>query len=116
MHERKALLAARAEAFVALPGGYGTMDEFIEVVTWAQLKIHAKPCVLVNLQVNGGGFYDALLTFLDHTVCEGFIQPENRGLVQVAADPEEALAIVERVWRERAEVPEHDRRLDAVVR
>jgi uncharacterized protein (TIGR00730 family) len=115
MHERKAMLAARADAFIALPGGYGTMDEFLEIVTWAQLKIHAKPCVLVNLQVKGSGFYDALLAFFDHTVREGFIQPENRGLVQVAADPEQALAIVERAWRERAEVPEHDHRLDAVV-
>lgn len=112
MHERKAMLAARADAFVALPGGYGTMDEFIEVVTWAQLRIHAKPCVLVNL----GGFYDGLLAFLDHTVREGFIQPENRGLVQVARDPEDALRLVEQTWREREEVPAHDPRLDAVVR
>jgi uncharacterized protein (TIGR00730 family) len=111
MHERKAMLAARADAFVALPGGYGTLDEFIEVVTWAQLRIHAKPCVLVNV----GGFYDGLLQFLDRTVREGFIQPENRGLVQVAGNPAEALAIVERIWRSHAEVPEHDRRLDAVV-
>lgn len=112
MHERKALMAGRADAFVALPGGYGTMDEFIEIVTWAQLRIHAKPCVLVNVN----GFFDGLLTFLDHTVREGFIQAENRGLVQVARDPEEALVVVERTWRERAEVPTHDRRLDAVVR
>lgn len=112
MHERKAMLAERADAFVALPGGYGTMDEFIEVVTWAQLRIHAKPCVLVNL----GGFYDGLLAFLDHTVREGFILPENRGLVQVARDPEDALRLVEQTWREREEVPPHDPRLDAVVR
>lgn len=111
MHERKAMLAARADAFVALPGGYGTMDEFIEVVTWAQLRIHAKPCVLVNL----GGFYDGLLAFLDHTVREGFIQSENRGLVQVARDPQDALRLVEQTWREREEVPPHDPRLDAVV-
>jgi hypothetical protein len=112
MHERKAMLAARADAFVALPGGYGTMDEFIEVVTWAQLRIHAKPCVLVNL----GGFYDGLLAFLDHTVREGFIQPENRGLVQAARDAEDALRLVEETWRERDEIPPHDARLDAVVR
>ncbi len=112
MHERKALLASRADAFVALPGGYGTMDEFIEMVTWAQLRIHAKPCVLVNLR----GFYDGLLRFLGHAVSEGFIVPENRGLVQVAPTPEAALALVEQTWRERAEIPDHDRRLDAVVK
>ena len=115
MHERKAMLAERADAFVALPGGYGTLDEFIEIVTWAQLRIHAKPCVLVNLPVEGGGFFDGLLAFFDHTVREGFIQPENRGLVQVARDPEEALRVVERTWAERAGVPAHDPRLDAVV-
>jgi len=112
MHERKAMLASRADAFLALPGGYGTMDEFIEVVTWAQLRIHAKPCVLINV----GGFYDGLLAFLDHTVGEGFIQPENRELVQVASDPEKALRLVEQTWCEREEVPPHDSRLDAVVR
>jgi hypothetical protein len=112
MHERKALLASRADAFVALPGGYGTLDEFIEVVTWAQLRIHSKPCVLVNV----GGFFDGLLRFLDHTVAEGFIVPENRGLVQVARNPEEALVLVEKTWRDQAEVPAHDARLDEVVR
>jgi uncharacterized protein (TIGR00730 family) len=112
MHERKALLASRADAFVALPGGYGTLDEFIEVVTWAQLRIHAKPCVLVNVD----GFFDGLLRFLDHTVAEGFIVPENRGLVQVARDPSEALLLVEKTWHVQAEVPAHDVRLDAVVR
>ncbi|HZZ39220.1 MAG TPA: TIGR00730 family Rossman fold protein [Acidobacteriaceae bacterium] len=111
MHERKAMLAERADAFVALPGGYGTLDEFIEIVTWAQLRIHQKPCVLVNVR----GFYDPLLAFFDHTVREGFIQPENRGLVQAARDPEEALTVVERTWAERAGVPAHDKRLDAVV-
>ena len=112
MHERKALLASRADAFVALPGGYGTLEEFIEIVTWAQLKIHAKPCVLVNV----GGFYDGLLAFLDHCVAQGMILAENRGLVQVARDAEEALGLVERTWQERAEVPAHDARLDEVTR
>lgn len=112
MHERKALLASKADAFVALPGGYGTLDEFIEIVTWAQLRIHAKPCVLVNLR----GFYDGLLAFVDHVVAEGFVQPENRDLIQVARDPAEALEIVERVWSTQAEVPAHDARLDAVVK
>jgi hypothetical protein len=116
MHERKALLASRADAFIALPGGYGTLDEFIEIVTWAQLKIHAKPCVLVNLSVNGGGFYDGLLRFLDRTVEEGMIQPENRNLIQVAADPDRALDLVEKSWRKRAEIPIHDPKLDEVIR
>jgi len=112
MHERKAMLAERADAFVALPGGYGTMDEFIEIVTWAKLRIHARPCVLVNLN----GFYDGLLGFFDDAVAEGFISPEDRGLTQVASDPAEALSVVERTWRERSEAPAHDLRLDEVVR
>ncbi|HKR28174.1 MAG TPA: TIGR00730 family Rossman fold protein [Acidobacteriaceae bacterium] len=112
MHERKAMLSSRADAFLALPGGYGTMDEFIEIVTWAQLRIHAKPCVLVNIN----GFWDGLLRFIDHTVREGFIVPENRGLVQVADNPESALLLVEKTWREREEIPAHDARLDEVVR
>jgi hypothetical protein len=111
MHERKALMAERADAFVALPGGYGTMDEFLEIVTWAQLRIHAKPCVLVNV----AGFYDGLLGFFDSAVTEGFIRAENRGLVQVAGTAEEALVMVERAWRVRAEVPVHDSRLDELV-
>ncbi|HEV2462624.1 MAG TPA: TIGR00730 family Rossman fold protein, partial [Acidobacteriaceae bacterium] len=82
MHERKALMAERADAFMALPGGYGTMDEFMEIVTWAQLGIHSKPCVLVNV----AGYYDALMRFLDVGVSEGFIRAENRALVQVAKD------------------------------
>jgi uncharacterized protein (TIGR00730 family) len=111
MHQRKAMLADRSDAFVALPGGYGTMDEFIEIVTCAQLRIHAKPCVLVNLD----GYYSGLLQFLDHGVAQGFIKPENRALIQVAADPAEALALVEQTWHARAEIPSHNHRLDAVV-
>jgi len=112
MHERKALMASRADAFVALPGGYGTMDEFIEIVTWAQLRIHAKPCVLVNV----GGYYDGLLAFLDKAVEQGFIKPENRGLVQVAQNAAEALELVEREWLAHAEIPAHDARLDELVK
>ncbi len=87
MHERKALMAERADAFLALPGGYGTLDEFLEILTWAQLGLHAKPCVLVNVR----GFYDQLLGFLDHAVEAGFLQPSNRTLIQVADDVEAAL-------------------------
>src|SRR5271157_3771152 len=112
MHERKALMASRADAFVALPGGFGTMDEFIEIVTWAQLRIHAKPCVLVNV----GGYYNGLLTFLDTAAEQGFIKSENRGLVQVARDAAEVFAIIERSWNVREEVPVHDERLDELVK
>jgi uncharacterized protein (TIGR00730 family) len=112
MHERKALMADRADAFVALPGGYGTMDEFIEIVTWAQLRIHSKPCVLVNL----GGYYDGLLRFFDTAVAEGFIWQQNRGLVQVARDAAEALKLVEGGWKRRKEIPAHDKRLDELVK
>jgi uncharacterized protein (TIGR00730 family) len=112
MHERKAMLAERADAFVALPGGYGTMDEFIEIVTWAQLRIHAKPCVLMNVS----GYYDKLLRFFDAAVGEGFIKQENRGLVQVARDAAETLEMIEREWGRREEIPPHDVRLDELVK
>src|SRR5271155_2038889 len=111
MHERKALMASRADAFVALPGGYGTMDEFIEIVTWAQLRIHSKPCVLVNV----GGYYDGLLAFLDKGVEQGFIKPENQGLVQVARDVSEVMEIIEREWSRGEEVSGHAR-LDELVK
>ncbi len=91
MHERKAMMAGRADAFIALPGGFGTLDEFIEILTWAQLGIHAKPCVLVNTQ----GYFDGLLRFMDHAVAEGFVQTQHRAKVQVAADPSGAIALIE---------------------
>jgi uncharacterized protein (TIGR00730 family) len=112
MHERKAAMAEQSDAFIALPGGFGTMDEFMEIVTWAQLGIHSKPCVLVNV----AGYYDALLQFMDAAVEEGFIRAENRALVRVARDAAEALAIVECAWGVRAEVPPHDERLDELVK
>jgi uncharacterized protein (TIGR00730 family) len=91
MHERKALMAERADAFLALPGGFGTLDEFLEILTWAQLGIHAKPCVLVNML----GFYDGLLGFLDHAVEEGFLRAPNRGLIRVVSGVDEALTTLE---------------------
>jgi hypothetical protein len=112
MHERKALLASKTDAFVALPGGYGTLDEFIEIVTWAQLRIHAKPCVLVNLN----SYYDGFLKFLDHAVAEGFIRAENRRLILIANNASEALEIVEREWSTWKEVPAHDAKLDELVK
>jgi uncharacterized protein (TIGR00730 family) len=87
MHQRKALMADLSDAFIALPGGYGTLEEFCEVVTWSQLGIQQKPCGLLNV----AGFYDGLLEFLDHIVREDFVRPENRGLVLVASDEREML-------------------------
>jgi uncharacterized protein (TIGR00730 family) len=97
MHERKALMASLSDAFVALPGGYGTLDEFFEIVTWAQLKIHSKPCILINTD----GYYDLLLRFLDHAVREEFVKPLNRELVKVARDSTEALQWIDQE-REKA--------------
>ena len=91
MHERKALMASLSAAFIALPGGYGTLDEFFEVVTWAQLSIHAKPCVLINTD----GYFNFLLRFLDHAVNEEFVKPDNRRLVHVAGNAAEALDWIE---------------------
>lgn len=83
MHERKARMAELAEAFIALPGGYGTLEEFFEVVTWAQLGIHRKPIGLLNV----AGYFDALATFIEHTITEGFIRPEHRQLIVLAEHP-----------------------------
>jgi uncharacterized protein (TIGR00730 family) len=91
MHERKALMASLSDAFVALPGGYGTLDEFFEIVTWAQLHIHSKPCILINTD----GYYDHLLRFLDHAVKTEFVRPANLKLVRVAKDSAEALQWIE---------------------
>ena len=83
MHERKAMMAELADAFVALPGGFGTFEEFCEVVTWTQLGLHQKRCGLRNV----GGFYDPLLALFDGAVGEGFIKAQNRGIVASHADP-----------------------------
>ena len=77
MHERKALMADLSDAFIALPGGYGTFEEFCEVVTWSQLGFHVKPCGVVNVE----GYYDPLLALCDQAVQEGFLKQENRALV-----------------------------------
>ena len=83
MHERKALMADLADGFVSLPGGFGTLDESFEILSWAQLGIHSKPCGLLNV----GGYYDKLTEFLDHAVAEHFVKPEHRGLVLVETNP-----------------------------
>jgi uncharacterized protein (TIGR00730 family) len=88
MHTRKATMADRAHGFVALPGGLGTMDEFFEILTWAQLHIHHKPVGLLNVQ----GFFDPLLTFMRHMVAEGFVKQMHLDQLHVSDDPEALLA------------------------
>ncbi|HEY6972154.1 MAG TPA: TIGR00730 family Rossman fold protein [Candidatus Angelobacter sp.] len=87
MHERKALMADLSDAFIALPGGYGTLEEFAEIVTWSQLGIQNKPCALLNTE----GYWDGLLKFVDHAVAEDFVRAENRDLIVVGDTPEELL-------------------------
>ena len=80
MHERKALMADLADGFIALPGGWGTLEEFFEVLTWAQLGLHRKPCGLLNV----AGYFDGLLAFAGHAVAEGFVRPDHREMMVVA--------------------------------
>lgn len=82
MHQRKAMMAELADGFIALPGGVGTFEEFCEIVTWAQLGIHTKPCALMNI----GGFYDAFIAMFDHSMNQGFIRPQHRALVLVESE------------------------------
>ena len=89
MHQRKARMVELADAFLVLPGGYGTLEEVLEVVTWAQLRLHAKPCILINT----AGYWDGLFTFLDSAVTAGFLKPKNRVLLRVAADGREAVGM-----------------------
>jgi uncharacterized protein (TIGR00730 family) len=89
MHERKARMAELADAFLVLPGGYGTLEEMLEAVTWAQLGLHRKPCILINT----AGYWDGLLAFLDTAVAAGFLYPRNRNLLQVVATADEAVAL-----------------------
>jgi len=88
MHERKARMVKLADAFLMLPGGYGTLDEMMEIVTWKQLRLHTKPCILINTS----GYWDGLLTFLDRAVEAAFLKPENRDLLELAASSDEAVA------------------------
>jgi uncharacterized protein (TIGR00730 family) len=84
MHERKALMAELSDGFIGLPGGLGTIEEFFEVVTWAQLGMHPKPCGLLNIKQ----YYNRLLDFLDHTVNEKFVELEHRSMILVEENPE----------------------------
>ena len=90
MHERKARMADASDAFIALPGGYGTFEEFCEVLTWSQLGFHVKPCGVLNV----GGFYDPLLALFDRAVQDRFVRPEHRELVLADTDVD---ALLERL-------------------
>jgi hypothetical protein len=81
-----------ADAFLVLPGGYGTLEELLEAVTWAQLRLHAKPCILINT----AGYWDGLLRFLDTAVVAGFLKANNRELLLVAGNATEAVEIASR--------------------
>ena len=90
MHERKALMADLSAGFITLPGGFGTLEECCEMVTWGQLQLHHKPCGLLNCF----GFFDGLLRFFDHQVQEGFVTPANRALILEGTNPEALLTLV----------------------
>ncbi|MBU1340027.1 MAG: TIGR00730 family Rossman fold protein [Proteobacteria bacterium] len=83
MHERKALMAELSDGFIALPGGFGTLDEMFEILTWSQLNIHRKPCGFLNVN----GYYNKLIAFIDHMILENFVNPSCRELVQVDEHP-----------------------------
>jgi uncharacterized protein (TIGR00730 family) len=106
MHARKAKMAELSDAFVAMPGGYGTLEELFEVVTWAQLGLHDKPVALLNV----GGYFDGLLGCIDSAVAEGFIRPEHRRLLMSGSEPDALLdaldrfePVVQEKWIKRAE-------------
>ena len=90
MHERKACMAERADAFLSLPGGFGTLEEFCEVLTWGQLGLHAKPCGLLNT----AGYFDALLAMFDRTVADRLLSTANRSMVLTANEPAQVLDLL----------------------
>lgn len=87
MHERKALMADLADGFIALPGGWGTLDELFEILTWGQLGLHQKPCGLLNAD----GYFDRLLSFVDHSIDEGFVKREYRRMIAISESPDELI-------------------------
>ena len=92
MHERKARMASLADAFIAMPGGYGTLEELFEIVTWAQLGIHAKPIGILNVS----GYFDALAAMIEHAIQEGFIRAEHRHFWVLCSEP---VALLEALWQ-----------------
>jgi uncharacterized protein (TIGR00730 family) len=103
MHERKATMAALSDGFIALPGGLGTFEEILEILTWAQLGIHAKPCGLLDVE----GYYERLVQFLEHAVTERFLKPAHAAMLMVERD---AATLLERFREYRA--PELEKWLD----
>jgi uncharacterized protein (TIGR00730 family) len=101
MHERKAVMAELSDGFIAMPGGIGTMEEFFEVLSWAQLGLHEKPCGLLNVS----GYYDQLIQFLDHAVSDDFIKPKHRSLMLVQENSGKLLDCFERSWLARSPKP-----------
>ncbi len=90
MHERKEIMADLAQGFIALPGGLGTIEEIFEVLTWAQLGFHQKPCALLNVK----GYYNQLTQFLDHAVAQGFVTETHRKMLLVEEDPQSLLEVM----------------------
>ncbi|MDE0977023.1 MAG: TIGR00730 family Rossman fold protein, partial [Arenicellales bacterium] len=88
MHERKALMADLSDGFIALPGGIGTLEELFEIWTWAQLGMHNKPCVLLNV----AGYYNQLIGFLDQMTQAGYLKENSRSMLRIASNPLEAIA------------------------
>jgi uncharacterized protein (TIGR00730 family) len=91
MHERKAMMADLADGFIALPGGWGTLEEFFEILTWAQLGLHRKACGLLNVC----GFWNGLVAFVDHSIDERFVRQENRTMMLVSETPAGLLRLLE---------------------
>jgi uncharacterized protein (TIGR00730 family) len=88
MHERKAMMAALSDGFIAMPGGMGTLEELFEMLTWSQLGIHSKPVGVLNV----GGFYDGLVGFIAHQQQEGFVRPQHAALMMVESDPDQLIS------------------------
>ena len=94
MHERKHRMQQIAHACIALPGGFGTLEEMFEALTWAQLEVHDKPCVILNVD----GYYDDLFKFLDHATAMGLLNEKNRALALQAPTAESVLQIIRDIW------------------
>jgi uncharacterized protein (TIGR00730 family) len=99
MHERKSMMAALSDGFIALPGGFGTLEELIEILTWGQLRFHDKPCGVLNV----AGYFDKLLDYLDHSQAEGFLRAENRAMLLCDSDAAGLLRQFERYTAPRVE-------------